>query len=201
MSDPARDTDLLDEIRRVGACAGTDLDAVTLALSDGEMTFLARQLTKVATHIATRAGSSRGLPPPGTLPGAGTDRIDLSAQWTAIPIAGMFLRNTLTRWLWADVMVDADRAVHDLTKAFVAVIETRQLPYPTRMTLRLRAASATRLIVELHDSPENAHITTESGNLISPRIENISVRCGQHTNRGRTILWCELARPEYNRWI
>lgn len=108
----------------------------------------------------------------------------------------MFVRNTLVRWAWSDVLADAERAVHDLTKAFVAAVEDRELEYPTRMTLRLRAESAARLVVELHDSPENAAIIAESGRLISDYVERISVRCGQHCASGRTVIWCELGRPE-----
>jgi hypothetical protein len=191
---------LLDEIRRVGFCDSGALDAAIGALTDGEKAMLASQLTQVAAHIGTRVGSSRGLPPPGTLPGAGTDRLDLSAQWSAVPVAAMFVRNTLHRWQWADVLVDAERAVHELAKAFVAAVEDAELPYPTRMTLRLRAASARRLVVELHDSFENAAVIADSGWLVSDCVERISVRCGQHSHNGRTVVWAELARPELDRW-
>lgn len=202
MSSPARIADLLGEIRRISACKHAALDAATGPLSDREKAILAGQLTKVAAHIATRVGVSQGLPPPGTLPGARTDRLDLSAQFSAVRVAGMFLRNTLFRWGWTDLLGDAERAVHDLTKAFVAAVEDRELGYPTRMTLRLRAESAARLVVELHDSPENAGVVAESGRLISDYVERISVRCGQHFAGGRTVIWCELGRPEgSSRWL
>ncbi|MBB5917463.1 hypothetical protein BJY24_006375 [Nocardia transvalensis] len=199
---PAGWGELLEEIRRLSSCEHAALDAATGLLSEGERAYLADRLTQVAVHIATRAGVGRGLPPPGTLPGAGTDRIDLSVQCTAILVAGMFLRNTLFRWGWMDVLTDAGRAVHDLTTAFVAAMEDSPVRYPTRMTVRLRAVSAARLVVEVQDSPENAGVIAEAGRLISADIERNSVRCGQHTIGGRTVVWAELSRPEPStRWI
>ncbi|WP_280385998.1 hypothetical protein [Nocardia wallacei] len=200
--DGARNDDLLNDIRRVSACECSALDAATWGLSAREIAVLAGQLTKVAAHIATRAGSARGLPPPGTLPGAGADRLDLSAQRSAVPVAAMFVRNTLFKWQWGDVLVDAERAVREMANSFVAAIEECDLGYPTRMSIRLRAISAGRLIVELHDSVENSAAVAASGNLINERVERMSARSGQYRTGGRTVLWAELGRPEPgSRWI
>ncbi len=80
------------------------------------------------------------------------------------------------------MLADAERVVHDLTKAFAAAVEDYELQYPTRLTLWLRAESAARLLVEVHDSPENSMIIAESGRLVSDYVERIkSARCGQHT--------------------
>ncbi|MBB5914181.1 hypothetical protein BJY24_003048 [Nocardia transvalensis] len=201
MNTPAFENDLLDHIRRLGACECAAVGAATNALSEREKAILAAQLSKVATHLATRAGSSVGLPPPGTTPGAGIDRIDLSAQWTALPVARIFVHNTLIRWQWGDVLIDGECAVQELITAFVAAVEACPLGYPTRMTLRLRVLSAARLVVELHDSPENAQVIIDSGRLITECVERISVRCGRHSAGGRTVLWAELGRPEVStRW-
>ncbi|WP_280384215.1 hypothetical protein [Nocardia wallacei] len=156
-------TELLAELRRIGWCDHAALDAATRSLSDREKSFLADKLTQAAVHIATGIGCSRGLPPPNTLPGAGTDRIDLTAS-------------------------------------FVTVIEECGLDHPTRMTLRLRAMSAARLVVELHDSAENAEFIAGSGTLITEYVERASIRCGQHYTGARTVLWSELSRPELGRW-
>ncbi|WP_157117352.1 hypothetical protein [Nocardia vaccinii] len=199
-SDSGRD-DLLDDLRRVGACECIAIDAATRLLSDREKQILADQLARVATHLATRVGSSRGLPPPVVLPGGGSDRIDLSAVWSAVAIAGLFVRNTMHRWFWADVLVDAERLAVELTASFVTAVTSSMLDHPTRMMLRLRAISAVRVVVELRDSPENAHVVAAAGPLITPCVEKISVRCGQHVVAGRTMLWAELARPELRRWI
>ncbi|WP_147289029.1 hypothetical protein [Nocardia mexicana] len=186
----------------MSACECSALDAAMRGLGDREIAVLAGQLTKVAAHIAARVGSARGLPPPGTLPGAGADRIDLSAQPTAVPVTAMFVRNTLFKWQWGDVLVDAERAVREMTNCFVAALDACDLGYPTRMSVRLRAVSAGRLIVELHDSVENAAAIAGSGNLISKYVERISARCGQYRTGGRTVLWAELGRPELaSRWI
>ncbi|WP_245671266.1 DUF4254 domain-containing protein [Nocardia amamiensis] len=187
---------LLEQIRRIGASNRMALEAATVALSDREKDMLASQLTRVAAHIAARGGNARGLPLPEAAPGGGTDRIDLSAQLNAVPVAEMFVRNTLHKWGWAGVLVNAERVTHELTTAFVTAIEHQGLATPTRMTLRLRAVSSARLVVELHDSPENATIIGGAGRLISECVERISVRYGRHSAGGRTVLWCELERPQ-----
>lgn len=192
---------LLADLRRVGACECIAIDAATRLLTDREKEILADQLARIATHLATRVGSSRGLPPPVVLPGGGCDRIDLSAVWPTVAIAGLFVRNAMHRWFWADVLVDAERVAVELTASFVAAVSSAMPDRPTRMMLRLRAISAARVIVELRDSPENAPVVAAAGPLITPCVEKISVRCGQHVVAGRTMLWAELSRPELQRWI
>ncbi|MEU2034937.1 hypothetical protein [Nocardia amamiensis] len=185
---------LLEKIRRISASECTALDAATVALSDHEKSMLANQLRRVAAHITRRVGSARGsLEPP---PSGRTDRIHLSAQLNAVPVAEMFVRNTLHKWDWADMLADAERVTHELATAFVAAIDEHPPANPTRMTLRLRAVSPSRLVVELHDSPENARIIGGAARLISECVERISVRYGRHSAGGRTVLWCELGRPE-----
>ncbi|WP_024799844.1 hypothetical protein [Nocardia sp. BMG51109] len=197
MLDPASEAGrLLGEIRSLSTCDCTALDAATGSLSDGEKYFIASELTRTATHIATRVGSARGLPPPTTQRVAGPDSIDLSAQGTAVPVAVWFVRNTLHKWLWTDVLTDAELAAHELTAALVGAVEARQPLPPTRITLRLRPVSPARLVIEVHDSPENAHLVAEAERLISETVERISVRCGRHHNGRRAVLWSELARPE-----
>ncbi|MBF6174653.1 hypothetical protein [Nocardia blacklockiae] len=194
------DAGLLAELRRIVSCGHTDLDVAVQTLSDREIAFLSGQLAKVAVHLATRIGGAAGLPPPGTLPGAGAEQLDLSAQRSALPVARMFVRNSLFRWQWGDVLHDADGVTQVMCRSFVAAVEAYGLGYPTRMTLRLRVLSAARLIVELHDSAENAALVSTSDQLVTAEIEQRSVRCGRHRAGGRTVLWAELARPEFGRW-
>lgn len=194
---PRAASELLATIRGISISQGSALDAATRSLGDTEKVLLAAELTRVADHIASRVGSSRGLPPPGTLPPAGIERIDLSAQPTAVPVAGMFVRNTVIRWLWVDLLTATECVVHDLTTAFIDALTACELAHPTRMSLRLRSAASGRLIVEVRDSPENAHLIAHAGRLISDRVERMSVRCGQHCAGGRTVLWSELRRPEF----
>lgn len=196
-----RNDQLLTEIRNICACECTALDAAAQRMSDREKQILVDQLTRVATHLATRVGESPC--PPDAPPGLGSDRIDLSAVRSAIPVAGMFIRNTLRRWLWMDVLIATERAATELTTAFITAVEAAALEYPTRMTLRLRTISAARVVVELRDSPENAPIIAAAGPLlITPALEEVSVRCGGHTTpAGRTLVWSELSRPELQRWI
>lgn len=192
---------LRDEMRRIGACDHATLDAVAAMLGEREIVILADKLGNVAAHMASRAGSSRGLPPPGTFPGAGAERIDLAAQWNAVTVAGWFTRATLMRWQWGDVLFDAASVTYELTKAFVGAIVEHEPDSITRMTLRLRTLSAGRLLVELHDSPENAPWIAGARDLISKQVGHIAVRSGRYEAAGRTVLWCELARPELSRWI
>lgn len=196
---PART--LLDELRRIGASECRALDAATAPLSDREKVLLSAQLARIATHIGSRVGTAQGLPPPDILPGSSSGRLDLSAQLPSVIVAAVFVRNTLHRWGWADVALDTECAVRELLTAFVTAIDAAEPIAPTRMTLRLRALSHRRLVVELRDCPANAAIIATAGYLISTHIERISVRSGQHTAAGRTVVWCELARPEFSRWI
>ena len=193
---------LLDAIRRAGAGDCRALDAATGVLSDREKAFLVTQLRRVATHLATRVGSVPGLPPPETLPGSGSDHLELSAQQSAVPVAAIFVRNTLMyRWGWADLVIEAEHAVREMTSMFVAAILRFDRTDPTRMTLRLRAVSSGRLVIELYDSPANDDIITDTPRLISEHLERLSVRCGRHRSGGRTVVWCEIGRPELSRWI
>lgn len=187
-----------DEFERVAWCAHHEVDMMATLLSDREIIILAGQLESVATHLASRV-SSGGSAPAGAILGA--ERIELAAQWDSVTVAGWFVRNTLTRWLWADVLFDAQLAVYELTKAFVAAAEDGDAAEPTRMTVRMRAISTTRLVLEIHDSPGNAEIIAAADQLISPCVTSIAVRSGQCRTDGRTTAWCELARPEFNRWI
>ncbi|WP_067670334.1 hypothetical protein [Nocardia miyunensis] len=167
-------------------------------LSDREIIILAGQLEAVAMHLASRAGGESGAPPGPILR---AERIELAAQWDSVTIAGRFVRNTLTRWLWVDALFDAQLAIYELTKAFVSVVQAADAIEPTRMTVRVRAVSTSRLVLEVHDSPDNAEILSAADNLISERIRRTAIRCGLHRTNGRTTAWCELARPEFNRWI
>lgn len=85
-----------DELRRVGWCDHATLDAVAELLGDREINLLAGKLGMIAAHLASRAGIGQGMPPPGTFPGAGSERIDLAAQWNAVTVAGWFVRKKLT---------------------------------------------------------------------------------------------------------
>lgn len=107
----------------------------------------------------------------------------------------------MRRWWWTDVRFDAELVTYELTKAFVAAIQNNEPDEPTRMTVRLRAISANRLVIEVHGSPADTAVLTEAEELISECVHNTSVRAGQYRTKGRTIVWCELARPEFNRWI
>ncbi|NQE91215.1 hypothetical protein [Nocardia terpenica] len=189
------DRQLLDEIRRVSLCDRVALDAATRVLTDSEKALLVSRLTKVAACIATCIDSGRSLPPPGTLSDAGSDHIELSAQRTALPTATLFLRRALQKWQWTDVRLQVERAVLDLVGAFVAVMEDARLSYPTRITLLLRIATSDRLVIEVHDSTENASIIAASGRLISDYVQRFSTRCGQYRHTERTVVWCEIARP------
>ncbi|MBB5911888.1 hypothetical protein BJY24_000755 [Nocardia transvalensis] len=116
-------------------------------------------------------------------------------------MAAIFVRNTVLRWRWDDVLIDGERAVREMTGAFVAAVEARDLGYPTRMGIRLRAVSSGRLVIEVHDSAENASVIADSGRLVTETVERISVRCGQYCTAGRTVLWAEIGRPEAaSRW-
>ncbi len=190
-----------DELRRVGWCDHATLDAVAELLDDREINILAGKLGMIAAHLASRAGIGRGMPPPGTFPGAGNERIDLAAQWNAVTVAGWFVRKKLTAWWWHDVVFDAVLVTYELVKAFVAAVADDDPSRVTRLTLRLRALSAGRLVIEIHDSPENAHLISAADNLISDQVEHIAHHCGRHEHHGRTVLWCELTRPELTRWI
>ncbi|WP_067887111.1 hypothetical protein [Nocardia vaccinii] len=190
-----------DEIRRVAWCDHATLDAVAELLDNREINILAGKLGMVAAHMASRAGAGQGMPPPGTFPGAGSERIDLAAQWNAVTVAGWFVRRKLTAWWWHDVLFDSVLVTYELVKAFVAAVADDDSSRITRLTLRLRALSAGRLVIEVHDSPENAHLISAADNLISAQVEHIAHHCGRHEHHGRTVLWCELARPELTRWI
>lgn len=192
---------LRDEIRRIGAYDHATLDAVAELLGDREIIFLASRLGMIATHMASRAGIAQGMPPPGTVPGAGTERIDLAAQWNAVTVAGWFVRRKLTAWWWHDVLFDAVLVTYELVKAFVTAVADDDPDRITRLTVRLRALSAGRLIIEVHDSPENAHLIAASENLISDQVQHTAHHYGRYTHQGRTVLWCELARPDLSRWI
>ena len=190
-----------DELRRVGWCDHATLDAVAELLDDREINILAGKLGMIAAHLASRAGIGRGMPPPDTFPGAGNERIDLAAQWNAVTVAGWFVRKKLTAWWWHDVVFDAVLVTYELVKAFVAAVADDDPSRVTRLTLRLRALSAGRLVIEIHDSPENAHLISAADNLISDQVGHIAHHCGRHEHHGRTVLWCELTRPELTRWI
>src|SRR6266702_7210886 len=127
---------LRDEMRRIGACDHATLDAVAAMLGEREIVILADKLGNVAAHMASRAGTAKGLPPPGTFPGAGAERIDLAAQWNAVTVAGWFARRTLMRWQWTDILFDGVYATYELTKAFVGAVLQHEPGSVTRMTLR-----------------------------------------------------------------
>lgn len=192
---------LLDQIRRLGTSECRALDAATAGLSDREKVILSAQLSRVATHIAAGVESPAGWPPPEVLPGNGSGSLMLSAQSSAVLVAALFVRNTLHRWGWADVLVDAECVVRELTTAFVAAVAQAGVTDPTRMTLRLRAPAYRRLVIELRDGPDNAAVIAQAGSLITERVARIGVRSGRYCANGRTVLWCELARPELSRWI
>lgn len=192
---------LLDQIRQVGASEWGALDAATAVLSDREKVLLADQLTRVATQIATRVGYPPDSPPPEVLPGSDSGRLALTVQPAAVLAAALFVRNTLHRWGWADLLVDAEYATRELTTAFVTAVAAAEYSTPTRMVLRLRALSRRRLVVELRDSPGNADLIATSEYLLSTHLQRISVHSGRCCTAGRTVLWCELARPELSRWI
>jgi hypothetical protein len=46
-----------------------------------------------------------------------------------------------------------------------------------------------------------AFLHAEADGLISQCVEGVSVRSGVYRSNGRTTVWCELARPELERWI
>ena len=186
------------EFQRVAWCTHHEIDLMVNLLGDREIVILAGQLEMVAMHLASRAGNG-GTAPPGTILQA--ERIELTAQWDSVTIAGWFVRNTLTRWLWVDMLFDAQVAVYELTKAFVSVVQASGPDEPTRMTVRLRAISTSRLVIEVHDSPDNAEIVAAADDLISDCVASTAIRCGLHRTKGRTAAWCELARPEFNQWI
>jgi len=192
---------LREEIRRIGACDHATLDAVAAMLDDREITVLAGKLGNAAAHIASRTGTRGGLPPPGTVPGAGAERIDLTAQWNAVTVAGWFVHKTLMSWWWTDVLFDGVYVTYELAKAFVGAVQEHEPDSVTRMTLRLRALSTGRLVVELHDSSENAAWIAAADGLISEQVAHLALRSGRYEANGRTVLWCELARPDSSRWI
>ncbi len=192
--------DLLAQMRRICASDAAALDSATEALSDIEKRLLANHFSQVAAHIASRIGCRRGLPPPDCLPGSG-ERLELSAQVTAPLVAKMFVRNVLHRWWWVDVLADSEFVVHELTTAFVDAVADHERPHPTRMSIRLRAVSATRLVIEVHDSADNAALLESAGRLVTEAVQHRSVRCGRHTAHGHTMLWAELCRPELGRWL
>jgi hypothetical protein len=199
MTEPAET--LRDDLRRVAWCDYASIDAAAELLDDREIIILAGRLDNLATHLSSRAGDGHPDPPRGAAPGIGPDRIDLTAQWDSVTVAGWFVRNTLTRWLWADVLFNAELVTYELTKTFIGAVQDHELTDPTRMTIRLRAISVNRLVVEIHDSPDNAAALAEADDLISECVEQVSVRSGIYRRDGRTTVWCELARPEGNRWI
>ncbi|MQY19490.1 hypothetical protein [Nocardia macrotermitis] len=190
-----------DELRRIASYDHATLDAVAAVLDDREINVLAGRLGMLAAHLASRAGLGRGMPPPGTFPGAGSERIDLAAQWNAVTVAGWFVRRKLTAWWWYDLLFDGVLVTYELVKAFVTAVAEDDPSRVTRLTLRLRALSAGRLVIEVHDSPENAHLISAADNLISTQVQHVAHLYGRHEHHGRTVLWCELARPELTRWI
>ncbi|MGF6887249.1 hypothetical protein ABIA39_004384 [Nocardia sp. GAS34] len=190
-----------DDLRRVAWCEFAAIDAAAKLLDDREIVILAGRLDAIATHLSSRAGDGHPVPPQGAVPGTGPDRIDLTVQWDSVTVAGWFVRNTLTRWLWADVLFNAELVTYELTKAFVGTVQDCEPADPTAMTIRLRAISANRLVVEVHDSPGNAAVLGEAEELISECVQDVSVRSGVFRRHGRTTVWCELARPEGDRWI
>jgi hypothetical protein len=191
---PSAPDDLLAELRRLSTYQHTAFDNAIRSLSDSEIYFLASQLTALAAHLTAGVGGSAGMPPPATIPGAGHVRLDLAAQPSAIDIAAMFTRYTLHRWGWADILIDAERMVRELTTAFVLTIANSPLLFPTRMTVCLRMLSERQLAVELHDATENTDVIARAEHLITADVERISVRCGRHSTDGRTVLWAQLAR-------
>lgn len=191
---------LLEQIRCLAGSETRALDAATVGLSDAEKLILSTQLARIATYIAACVEYS-GAPPPHVLPGNSSGSLALSAHGPAVLVATHFVRNTLHGWGWADVLVDAERATRELTTTFVTAMAKAGVTTSTRMTLRLRAPADRRLLIELRDSAENAHVIEEAGDLITEQVERISVRSGQFRANGRTVLWCELARPELSRWI
>ncbi|MQY20440.1 hypothetical protein [Nocardia macrotermitis] len=195
MSEPAEA--LRDDLRRVAWCDYATIDAAAGLLGAREIIVLAGRLGDLATHLAARSGDPSG--PPGALPG--TERIDLTANWDSVTVAGWFVRNTLRRWVWIDILFTAELVTYELTKAFVTAVQDHEPNAPTRMTVRLRAISANRLVIEVHDSPANTAALAQADGLISECAHEASVRSGQCRAGGRTVVWCELARPEYNQWI
>ncbi|MFI9511243.1 hypothetical protein [Nocardia sp. NPDC052566] len=192
--------DLLVEIRRIGATKRAAVDAALDVVDEQERAALAGQLIRVAAQVATPRQNARALPPPGTAPGIGAESIDLSAQLTAVPVAQMFVRNTLRRWWWDHMTPVAECVVEELAMQFVTVLHQHELAVPTRMTIRIRALEGGHLVIEVHDSPENAHLFAQAGPLTTARIERLATRCGQCHNGGRTVVWCELAATDLSAW-
>ncbi|MBO0853043.1 MAG: sensor histidine kinase [Nocardia sp.] len=196
--DPAR---VLYQLRSLTTVDHLMLDAATRYISEGERSTLANQLSRAATHLATGIGSNRAVPSSLTATGTDCDELDLCAQPTAALVAAVFVRNTLHRWQWGDVLVDAECVVRELITAAVDAVTADGPGYPTRITVRLNAIASTRLRVEIRDCPDNAAAIAAAERLTTDRVEHLSARCGRHHAHGRTTLWAELTRPGDCRWI
>jgi hypothetical protein len=147
----------------------------------------------VRTSIA-QASSSR---PPLAL----AAELELAAAVTAIPVAQMHVRLTLSRWGLDQLRASADQIVTELVAE--AVMPTRaSYPQDRRsppndlklLTVRVSRA-AHSVLIEVWDS-RPANPQPPFGQSFSQRVTGLSHRYGRlRPDEGGATTWCELALP------
>ncbi|WP_157129585.1 hypothetical protein [Nocardia amamiensis] len=165
------------------------------ALSNADKAGLARRLHRVADLLTSGIGDAHGDPPPPAVFGAGTQGIDVAVRLGVIPEAQAFVERVLQSWRWSSLIFAANTVVADFVASFVEAVDGQQHKAGTRMAIRLRAVSGGHLVIEAHDSIENARYIADVKQIVQPRVRQISARWGRYCTGERTVVWAELAPP------